>query len=141
MWPLVTGAATPEQANRYIDRYLLNPQVFLTAHPIATVGRRDPKFELRMWRGPAWNSMSYWAARACLNYGRKDAAKLILEKALDDSAKQFARTGTIWEFYNPLGSKPEDLQRKPTTKYNVPCRDYLGHNPLLAMARLYDTVK
>jgi putative isomerase len=141
MWPLVTGAATPEQANRYIDSYLLNKSVFLTAHPIATVGRQDPKFELRMWRGPAWNSMAYWAARACLNYGRKDAARLILEKALDDSAKQFARTGTIWEFYHPLGGKPEELQRKPNTKYNVPCRDYLGHNPLIAMARLYDAVK
>ncbi|QDA60467.1 MGH1-like glycoside hydrolase domain-containing protein [Hymenobacter jejuensis] len=141
MWPLVTGAATKEQADRYIDTYLLNKSVFLTNHPIATVGRRDPKFELRMWRGPAWNSMAYWAARGCLNYGRKDAAKIILEKALDDSAKQFKRTGTIWEFYNPLGGKPEDLKRKPNTKYNTPCRDYLGHNPLIEMARLYDSVK
>ncbi|WP_324674793.1 MGH1-like glycoside hydrolase domain-containing protein [Hymenobacter sp. GOD-10R] len=141
MWPLVTGAATQEQANRYIDNYLLNKSVFLTDHPIATVGRRDPKFELRMWRGPAWNSMAYWAARGCLNYGRKDAAKVILEKALDDSAKQFKRTGTIWEFYHPLGGKPEDVKRKPNTKYNTPCRDYLGHNPLIEMARLYDSVK
>jgi putative isomerase len=85
--------------------------------------------------------MAYWAARACLNYGRKDAARLILEKALDDSAKQFRRTGTIWEFYHPLGGHPEDVQRKPNTKYNVPSRDYLGHNPLLAMARLYDSLK
>ncbi|MCC3154249.1 trehalase family glycosidase [Hymenobacter sp. BT770] len=141
MWPLVSGAATPEQANRYIDSYLANPKVFLTEHPVATVGRHDPKFELRMWRGPAWNSMAYWAARACLNYGRRDAARLILEKALDDSAKQFRRTGTIWEFYHPLGGHPETLQRKPTSKYNVPCRDYLGHNPLLAMARLYDSLR
>ncbi|UOQ69631.1 MGH1-like glycoside hydrolase domain-containing protein [Hymenobacter volaticus] len=141
MWPLVSGAATQAQADRYINSYLLNESVFLTPHPVATVGRKDPKFELRMWRGPAWNSMAYWAARGCLNYGRKDAAKLILEKALDDSAKQFKRTGTIWEFYHPLGGKPEQLQRKPTSKYNVPCRDYLGHNPLLAMARLYDAIK
>lgn len=141
MWPLVSGAASQAQAERYIDTYLLNEEVFLTPHPIATVGRKDPKFELRMWRGPAWNSMAYWAARGCLNYGRKDAAKLILEMALDDSAKQFKRTGTIWEFYHPLGGKPEQLQRKPTSQYNVPCRDYLGHNPLLAMARLYDAIK
>jgi putative isomerase len=141
MWAIVSGAATKEQANRYINNYLLDTSVFLTTHPIATVGKRDSKFELRMWRGPTWNSMSYWAARGCLNYGRKDAAKLILEKALDASAKQFARTGTIWEFYNPLGGKPEDVQRKPASKYNVPCKDYLGHNPLIAMARLYDKIK
>jgi hypothetical protein len=85
--------------------------------------------------------MSYWAARGCLNYGRKDAAKIILAKALNESAKQFTRTGTIWEFYNSLGGKPEDVKRKPSTKFNVPCKDYLGHNPLIAMARLYDKVK
>ena len=141
MWPLVTGAATKEQANTYIDKYLLDTAVFLTPHPIATVGRKDPKFELRMWRGPAWNSMTYWAARACINYGRKDAAKLLLEKALDASAKQFKRTGTIWEFYDSLGGNPEDLKRKPNTKYNTPSKDYLGHNPLIAMALLYDSIK
>jgi len=141
MWPLVTGAATKEQANAYIDKYFLDTAVFLTAHPIATVGRKDPKFEMRMWRGPAWNSMAYWAARGCLNYGRKDAAKIILEKALDESAKQFKRTGTIWEFYNSLGGNPEDVKRKPHTKFNVPSKDYLGHNPLIAMAIMYDSFR
>jgi putative isomerase len=140
MWPMVTGAATQEQANTYIDKYLLDTSVFLTPHPIATVGRRDPKFEMRMWRGPAWNSMAYWAARGCVNYNRKDAAKIILEKALDESATQFKRTGTIWEFYNSLGGHPEDVKRKPHTNYNVPCKDYLGHNPLIAMAVLYDSL-
>ncbi|MCF6268472.1 MAG: hypothetical protein L3J41_02040 [Melioribacteraceae bacterium] len=141
MWPLVVGAATQEQADRFIDDYLLNPDVFYTEHPIATVGVKDPKFELRMWRGPAWNSMTYWAARGCLNYGRKDAAAKILERALDATAKVFDETGTIWEFYHPLGGSPKDLERKPHTEYNVPCKDYLGHNPMIAMARMYEAAK
>lgn len=138
MWPLVVGAATPEQAHAVIEENLLNPQRFFTAHPLATVSVDDPRFELRMWRGPAWNSMTYWAARGCMNYGAFSSAKVLLERALDDSAKQFERTGTIWEFYHPHGGNPEDLQRKPHTEFNAPCRDYLGHNPLLAMALLYD---
>ncbi len=138
IWPVVVGAATEKQANILIDEYLLDTNCFLTEHPIATVGKKDPKFELRMWRGPAWNSMTYWAARGCLNYGREDAARIILEKALDASAKQFKRTGTIWEFYHPLGGKPEQLMRKPNTDKNTPCHDYLGHNPLIAMARMYE---
>lgn len=117
MWPLVVGAITEEMANRYIDNYLLDTSCFFTPHPISTVGRRDPKFSIRMWRGPVWNSMSYWAARGCFNYGRKDAANIILEKALDSSSKQFIRTGTIWEFYHPLGGNPEDAQKtKEATK-------------------------
>jgi neutral trehalase len=141
MWPVVVGAATQEQANRFIDDYLLNSKVFFTPHPIATVGVHDPKFELRMWRGPAWNSMTYWAARGCLNYGRKDAAIKLLERALDQTAGVYDRTGTVWEFYDPFGGDPEKLQRKPHTKFNVPCRDYLGHNPVIAMARMYDRLR
>ncbi|MEJ1971865.1 MAG: trehalase family glycosidase [Lacunisphaera sp.] len=139
IWPVVVGAASPAEANRVIDGWLLNPRRLFSPHPIATVGVTDPRFELRLWRGPAWNSMTYWAARACVRYGRPDAARKLLEGALDDSAAQFARTGTIWEFYHPQGGAPEQLERKPATKadHNPPSRDYLGHNPLLAMARLW----
>lgn len=136
MWPVVVGAATTEQARRVIDEHLLNPREFFTPHPIATVAVSDPKFELRMWRGPAWNCMTYWAARGCLNYGRPDGARRLLEAALDATARQFERTGTIWEFYHPQLGDPEALKRKPSGR-NVPCRDYLGHNPLFAMTDLW----
>jgi glycogen debranching enzyme len=137
MWPVVVGAATEEQAQRVIDENLLNPERFFTQHPVATVGVDDPRFELRMWRGPTWNSMTYWAARGCLRYQRPDAARQLLERALDASAVQFERTGTVWEFYHPHGGDPEMLERKPHTPYNRPCVDYLGHNPLIAMAQIY----
>lgn len=142
LWPVLVGAASDAEAKRVIDAWLLDPRRFLSRHPIATVGLSDPKFELRMWRGPAWNSMTYWAARACERYGRADAAARLLSAALDDSAQQFERTGTIWEFYHPHGAAPETLERKPASKadHNPPCRDYLGHNPLLAMARLWQRV-
>jgi hypothetical protein len=131
----------PEQAQRAIDENVLDPQRFFAPHPITTVGLEDPRFELRMWRGPAWNSMTYWAARGCLRYGRGDAARCLVEAALDGSAAQFERTGTIWEFYHPHGGDPLTLLRKPQTQHNVPCRDYLGHNPLLALARMWDALR
>lgn len=138
MWPVVVGAATEDQAKRAIDENILNPERFFSPHPVATVGLCDPKFELRMWRGPTWNSMTYWAARGCLRYHRPDAARILVELALDASAVQFERTGTVWEFYHPHGGDPLTLQRKPHTQQNTPCRAYLGHNPLIAMARIYD---
>lgn len=136
MWPVVVGAASDEQARRVIEEHLLNPKEFFTPHPIATVAVSDPKFELRMWRGPAWNCMTYWAARGCLRYARPDAARRLLEAALDDTARQFERTGTVWEFYHPLGGNPETLKRKESGR-NLPSRDYLGHNPLFAMIDLW----
>ena len=137
MWPLVVGAATQAQAARALAGSLLNPERFNTPHPIATVARCDPCFSRCMWRGPAWNCMTLWAAEACLGYGRPDGARELLKKALDATARVFARTRTVWEFYDSLGGEPERLERKPHTQFNRPCRDYLGHNPLQAMARLW----
>ena len=137
MWPLVSGAATAEQAAVALDRNLLNPERFLTAHPITTVAVSDPAFELRMWRGPAWNCMTMWAAEACLRYDRADGARIMLERALDRTAAEFERTGTVFEFYHPLGGHAETVVRKPGRAQVGPCRDYLGHNPLRAMARLW----
>jgi len=141
MWPVVVGAATKDQAKGVIERYLLNPDKFFTPHPITSIGAKDPLFELLTWHGPAWNSMTYWAALGCLRYAYNAAAKELLERALDESAAQFKRTGTIWEFYHPFGGKPEDLKREVTPPHLMPCRDYVGHNPLFAMARVYDRLK
>ncbi len=142
MWPMVVGAATAAQAERVIRENLLNPERFLTAHPISTVSIGDRgRFSLRCWRGPAWNSMTYWAARGCARYGFEEAAAVLLERALDQSAKIFGQTGTIWEFYHPFGEDPRTLERKPETEFNTPCRDYLGHNPLFAMVRLWETCR
>jgi putative isomerase len=136
IWPVVVGAATNEQAHRVIDEHLLNPKEFFSPHPIATVGLSDSKFELRMWRGPAWNCMTWWAAHGCARYGANQAAARLLEAALDATATQFERTGTIWEFYHPQLGDQQTLKRKPRGR-PIPCRDYLGHNPLFAMTDLW----
>jgi putative isomerase len=140
-WPVVVGAATPEQARRVIDENLLSEKRFLCQAGLSTVGAGDPRFELRMWRGPAWNSMTYWGARGCLHYGRKDAAGLLAARALDNAARVFASTGTVWEFYHPTGGPQTDLARKPNTPFNMPCKEYLGHNPLIALAHLYESAR
>jgi glycogen debranching enzyme len=141
MWPMVVGAATPEQAHRVIDEWLMNPKRFFTKHPISTVSASDPKFELRMWRGPVWNSMTYWAARGAMRYDRRDVARRLLDAALDDTAAQYDRTGHMWEYYHPNGGHPEDLKRKPETSRNLPFPDYLGHNPVIAMARMWASLQ
>lgn len=138
IWPVVVGAATSEQATRVIDENLLGADRFFAPHPIRTVARTDPHYEKRMWRGPAWNSMTLWAARGCVRYNRPDAARLLLEGACDASAAWFDRLGTIFEFYDSDNDDPRTVARKPHTPFNAPCPDYLGHNPLLAMARLWE---
>ncbi len=136
IWPLLFGIATQDQAHRLIDEHILNPDRLFARHPIRTIVPGTRGFEMLGWHGPAWNSITYWSARGCLRYGRKDAARKLLEGALEATSAQFARTGTIWEFYDPAGGRPEELRREVTPPYQMPRRDYTGHNPLFAMARL-----
>ncbi|MCL3780565.1 hypothetical protein EMN47_09230 [Prolixibacteraceae bacterium JC049] len=140
IWPIIVGIAPQKRAEFYIENYVMSPKHFLSKHPTTTVSMSDPKFELRMWRGPVWNSMSFWVAKACIRYGKYEAAKVILERSLNETASQFKLTGKIWEFYHPHGGSPEDVKRKNGSR-NMPCSDYLGHNPLIAMAKLYDEIK
>ena len=141
IWPVIVGAATEAQAKSVVEKHILNPARFFTAHPISTIGVKDPKFQLLTFHGPAWNSMTYLTALGCQRYGYPDAARQLVERALDDTAAQFQRTGKIWEFYHPFGGKPEDMKREVKPPYLMPYRDYMGHNPLLAMAGLYDRLK
>ena len=138
LWPVITGAASPEQAKRVILESLMNPERFFTPHPFPWIAVSDPLYELRMWRGPVWNSMTFLAAYGCFRYGFFREALAILDRALDWTERQYEETGAIWEFYHPFGGDQNDLQRKPNTKFNTPCREYLGHCPVFAMARLRD---
>jgi len=136
IWGLFACGRENPSADQAIDECLLNERHLLGAHGLLSVARSEPRFEARMWRGPSWNSMTYWAARACVRCERPDAARRLLRRALDGAAAVFDRTGAIWEFYGPDGGDPRNLQRKPGSELDHPCPDYLGHNPLIAMAEL-----
>lgn len=132
-FPLMTGLADRNQVRRLVD-HLINPNEFFTYHPIATVGVDEPEFELDCWRGPAWNSMTFWIVRALMQYGFKEEARKIGHQALRRSQEAFNIYGCIFEFYNSVGSDQAILWRKQ--KPVGACRDYLGHAPLIAMYSL-----
>lgn len=138
IWPLVLGAASAEQAHRMINENLIEPTRFFSKHPIPSIGLNDSRFEYRHWRGPVRNSMTYWAARGCLRYGRPDAACQLLEKALDATAEHFQSTGSLWEFYHPQGTDSRSLSSHSAAGDVFPKANYLGHNPLIAMTRLWE---
>lgn len=135
IWALTCGCATEEQANRVIDGSLLNPEYFFTEHPLPYVAINEPHFKLKMWRGGAFNSKTCMAILGCLRYGRKDAALKIAERALDWTQAQYDRTGCIWEFYHPHGGN-QNLMARKASPWLLPCREYIGHNPMFVLARL-----
>lgn len=71
--------------------------------------------------------------RTRIHYHR-EALTPVLERRLTGT------TGQLFEFYDPFGGDPAKVQRKPDTPHNEPSRDYLGHNPVMAMARMWQTL-
>ena len=137
--PLLCGAATKEQQQSVIDGSLLNEKRFFTPHPLPFIAADAPGFELRMWRGGSWNSHTFLTSLACSMCGRNDAAHKITEKALEATGKQLIRSGAVWEFYHPFLESQLEMYRKDAYRY--PCREYLGHNPLFALAKLWLNTK
>lgn len=136
-WPMVVGAASIDQTQRLINEHLLDSRSFLTPHPLPTVALNDPHFSSRSWRGAVYNSMTYWVAKGCIDYERYDAADILLEKALSKTTEQYQATGAIWECYHPTGERPTVIARLPL---KVPCRNHIGHNPLIAMTDLWSKI-
>lgn len=132
LWPVIVGAATHYQAERVLHNHILDKAAFCTRHPIPSVSINDPRFSLMGWHGPSRNSLVWWVAQGCVAYGRDQIAKQLLESALDQTAKHFETTGLIWDSYHPEGLDPTLLFGNTA--------DTLGHNPLIAMAVLWETL-
>ncbi|MFA5865825.1 MAG: trehalase family glycosidase [Phycisphaerae bacterium] len=130
-WPMIAGQATGEQALRLM-KHLSDPAEFFTSVPVPSVALNDPTFSLDCWRGPTWLSQPYWVMQGLCRYGYYDLADQIGRRSLDHAAKMLSEHGTIFEFYHPTGGPVSELRRKGET--SGPNRDYLGHNPIHAIA-------
>ena len=103
-WPKVVGAATPERGQRVIDEWLMRPDRFFT--PFSAVAQTDPKFRLRMWRGPVWNSMTYRAARGAVQYDRPQAARNFSNLRLTTPPNSSTAPASCGSFTIPSATSP-----------------------------------
>lgn len=88
-YPLLAGAATPEQARRMVAEHLYNPREFWGDWVLPSIARDDPAFpEQHYWRGRIWPPMNflvyvglrrYGLRAACADLARKSQALLLQE--------------------------------------------------------------
>ncbi len=68
-YPLLAGAATPEQAQTMIARHLRNPDEFWGQWVIPAIARDDPAYgDQNYWRGRIWGPMNYLVYLGLRNY-------------------------------------------------------------------------
>lgn len=80
---LYTGIASQEQAEKLVG-HLFNPREFWTKFPLPTVSADDGEYDPKgYWRGRSWINILWFAYYGLKNYGFRDKARCLAEKALD----------------------------------------------------------
>lgn len=95
--------ATPEQAKRLINEYLLNPREFWTTYPIATIARSEPGFAPIYhvgdygcsWRTTTWIPTNYMIYHGLKFYGYQEIASVVAQRTDELMKKAGDR-----EYYN-----------------------------------------
>jgi hypothetical protein len=102
-YPLLTGAVSPERAQRMVREHLLNPAEFWGDHVLPSISRDDPAFaDQNYWRGRIWapmNFLVYWGLKqaAC-----GDAAARLAEASSSLFLRAWRRRGHIGENYHAI---------------------------------------
>jgi neutral trehalase len=100
MW---AGVATPEQAKRMVNEYLLNPREFWTPYPIATLAKSEPGYTSVYqvtdmgcsWRTTTWIPTNYMVYNGLKLYGYNQIATVVAQRTVELMQKSGNR-----EYYN-----------------------------------------
>ncbi|MDR5727659.1 MAG: trehalase family glycosidase [Terriglobia bacterium] len=112
-YPMLTRAATPEQARRMVDEHLLNPKEFWGEWVIPSIARDDPAFkDQNYWRGRIWGPMNYLVYLGLRNYQQPDidrARVQLAQKSLHLFLKDWQANGHVHENYNAITGSGDDV--------------------------------
>jgi mannosyl-oligosaccharide glucosidase len=109
---VLLAKAAPRERARNMVKQIMDPDIFFTPFPVATLEKKHPSFSLDYWRGPVWINTNYVVIKSLINYGYKKEAKIIADKTVKGVYKEFVRTGYLWECYNQLGGSVEEVCHK-----------------------------
>ena len=135
-WALLSGCASPEQANRMISR-LQDTSAFMTPHRIPSLARNHPLYSRRgeYWRGSVWAPTNYMVLRGLDRYGQYDLSHEIGLEHLRWVTSVFHHSGTLYENYAP---EPE-ADGHPV-QGNHAKDDFVGWTGLVPISVLFEFV-
>jgi len=102
-YPMLAGVATPAQAQKMIDGYLLNPQKFGGEWGLPSVPRDDPSFSEQVyWRGRVWAPLNFFVYLGLRRSGHHRVATDLAERSRKLFEVNWRKTGAIYENFSPL---------------------------------------
>lgn len=123
--PLFAGIPSKERAAQMI-RTLTDPNKLWSINPLCSITQEDPSFSNAMWRGGVWLNHNYFVIAGLRRYGYNQLADTLREKTLAMVNKWYLKTGSIFEFYDPLDEvAPYLCQRKGECTYPPDWRKHM----------------
>ena len=110
-YPMMCGAATPEQARRMIDEHLLNEDEFWGEWVIPCTPRNVSEFnDNTYWRGRIWGPTNFLVYLGLMNYDCAPVREQLAEKSLKLLMKDWTVRGYIFENWNSVTGVGDDVE-------------------------------
>jgi hypothetical protein len=101
LYPLLAGAASPEQARRMMDKHFLDPGKLGGEWIMPSIERDDQAYgEQHYWRGRIWAPMNYLVYLGLRRAGLKDEARILAQKSAALLLREWRECGHIHENYH-----------------------------------------
>ncbi|HEY8416426.1 MAG TPA: trehalase family glycosidase [Limnochordales bacterium] len=100
-YPLLCGAATPEQARAMVERHLKDPRGFGGRWVLPSVRRDDPAYADNVyWRGRVWGPLNFLVYHGLRRYGFDAEAAELAERSVGLFMQEWERHRHCHENYN-----------------------------------------
>ncbi|MCX7847371.1 MAG: trehalase family glycosidase [bacterium] len=102
-YPLLAGAATPEQADLMLTRHFYNLNEFWGQWVLPSIARNDPAFpEQHYWRGRIWPPMNFLVYLGLRRYHLRHACADLAQKSLALLLNEWQQHGHVHENYSAI---------------------------------------
>ncbi|MFC5864970.1 trehalase family glycosidase [Acidicapsa dinghuensis] len=109
-YPMLAHAATPQQAQKMVDKHLLNTDEFWGEWVIPSIARNDAAFrDQNYWRGRIWGPMNYLVYLGLENYDVPKVRREFAEKSYALFLKEWTEKGHVHENYNAVLGTGDDV--------------------------------
>lgn len=109
MW---AGIATPEQAERMVAEHYMDERTFNSPYGVRTLSKMEKMYNVKAssnpssWLGPLWGISNYITWRGLADYGFTEEAKTLAVKTVTLFGRDYERSGTLHEYYQPENGEP-----------------------------------
>jgi hypothetical protein len=110
-YPLLAGAATPDQAKQMIEKHLLNPKEFWGRWILPSIAMDDAAFaDQNYWRGRIWGPMNYLVYLGLRKYDYADTRRAFAQKSYELFLREWKENGHVHENYNAILGTGDDVK-------------------------------